>query len=408
VLGESLEYEQVLKRLATLVVGSIAQWCVVDVVEDNDIRHLAAAHADPTRQSLLAELQRRYPARWDSPHAGAQAMRTAAPIVIDVAGEASGRYFVDDEHRRAAIALGMRTAITAPIVVRGHVLGAITVGSVRPSTGPEPGPGSPSGRDHGLALVEELARRTATAIDNAGLYRQAQEASRLREEFLSVASHELNTPMVSLMLTLQSLVVATSAPQSDPARLHRMADLAERQSQRMKRLISDLLDVTRIERGPLAMRVEDVDLAALTREVLARSRPVLAKAGCEVSLSVAGPGPILGRWDPQRLDQVIVNLISNAAKFGKEKPVEIEVATAGAVARLSVTDHGIGIDPKQHAHIFTRFGRAVSAMHYGGLGLGLYICRRIMDAHSGSIAVRSEPGRGATFVLELPLSSALS
>jgi signal transduction histidine kinase len=173
----------------------------------------------------------------------------------------------------------------------------------------------------------------------------------------------------------------------------------------MKRLISDLLDVTRIERGPLPMRLEEVDLAALTREVLSRSRPVLAKAGCPVLLSIASAGPILGRWDPQRLDQVIVNLISNAAKFGKERPVEINVTTSGPLARLSVTDHGIGIDPGQHDHIFTRFGRAVSALHYGGLGLGLYICRRIMDAHSGSITVRSEPGRGATFVVELPLAA---
>jgi signal transduction histidine kinase len=401
VLAESLDHTRVLSKLVHLVAGRVAESCVIDVVEQNEIHHVAVAHVDPSREPGLAELQRRYPARWDSPHSAALVVKTGAPVLVaDVASPEASRYFLDDEHRRATLALGTRTTMTAPIVARGRTLGAISVGWGRPQ------PDARFGREE-LALLEELAHRTAMAIDNAHLYRQAQEASRLRDEFLSVASHELNTPMVSLILTLQSLIAAASSPEPEAPRMLKMADLAERQGQRLRRLISDLLDVTRIERGPLPLRLEPVDLEALVREALARSKPELAKAGCEVTLTVdAGPegAPILGRWDPQRVDQVIVNVLSNAAKFGREKPVEITVQRDGVMARVSVTDHGIGIEPRQQALVFNRFARGVSALHYGGLGLGLYICRRIVDAHGGALTVRSEPGQGATFVLELPLA----
>jgi signal transduction histidine kinase len=394
VLAESLDYQRVLDRLARLVAGRLSRWCVIDVMEQNETHHLAVAHVDRAREAALVELQQRYPARSESAAQAALApASSAAAIVPDLQDPAALHHLAGEEHRQGLLAVGTSTIMTAPIVARGRTLGAITVGAMAT--------GAPFGRDE-LAVLEELAHRIATGIDNAHLYRQAQESARLRDEFLSVASHELNTPMVSLILTLQALQQAAGDPAATQ-RLPKMASLAERQGQRLRRLISDLLDVTRIERGPLPLRLETVDLAALTVEALARSRPELTKAGCEVRVTGVDR-PIVGRWDPQRVDQILVNLLSNAAKFGKERPIEVCLEEIEGRARLSVTDHGIGIDLRQQAHIFNRFARGVSALHYGGLGLGLYICRRIVDAHGGVIGVRSEPGHGATFTVELPLS----
>ncbi|HEY8942789.1 MAG TPA: HAMP domain-containing sensor histidine kinase, partial [Polyangiaceae bacterium] len=138
----------------------------------------------------------------------------------------------------------------------------------------------------------------------------------------------------------------------------------------------------------------------LVREVLSRLRPELDQARCEAIVRIRPQ--VLGSWDRSRLDQLITNLIVNAAKFGAGRPIEIEVGEQHGKAYVSVRDHGIGIPPEQQAHIFERFGRAVSATHYGGLGLGLYICRKIVEQHGGSIAVKSELGLGAVFIAELP------
>src|SRR5262249_29689392 len=132
--------------------------------------------------------------------------------------------------------------------------------------------------------------------------------------------------------------------------------------------------------------------------------PQLRRAGCDPALTTEPPDrPIVGRWDRRRVEQIIVNLVSNAVKFGAGKPVEIRVEQQDGIARLSITDHGIGIEPMRMKHLFERFSRGVPAENYGGLGLGLYICREITDAHGGSIRVASRLEHGSTFTVELPL-----
>jgi signal transduction histidine kinase len=247
----------------------------------------------------------------------------------------------------------------------------------------------------------DLARRAAVAIENAQIHYQALEAVRLRDEFLSVASHELNTPMAALMLSLEGLGTPEPDLQLDQKGMVQVAKLAERQGKRLTKLITDLLDVTRLTRGPLALDREEVDLSNLVREVVARYKPELERAGCEVSTDLAKR--VVGRWDPMRLDQVVLNLVANAAKFGARKLVELRVEQVGKAARLTVRDQGIGIDPTQQVRIFERFERGVSSHNYGGLGLGLYICKRIVESHGGMISVDSRPTQGATFVVELPL-----
>jgi signal transduction histidine kinase len=146
-----------------------------------------------------------------------------------------------------------------------------------------------------------------------------------------------------------------------------------------------------------------VDLTAVTREVLDQFAAELARAGCATELEA--PHPVLGRWDPLRIEQVVANLLSNACKYGAGKPIRISVEVNGDRARLSVRDHGIGIAPADRERIFERFERAASARHYGGLGLGLYITRQVVEAHGGTIRVVSHTGAGSTFAVELPLES---
>ena len=249
-----------------------------------------------------------------------------------------------------------------------------------------------------LKVLELLAGQAAISLQNAGLLERSQEAVRLRDEFLSVASHELNTPLAGLTLSVQALR-QTEAPVAADHR-SQLTDLIDRQAQRLTRLVDDLLDVTRLQSKQFTLRLEDLDLTALVGEVASRAQPQLERAHCELSLVLSGPVQVRG--DRGRLEQVLSNLLSNAMKFGAGRPVKVQVERQGALARLSVSDRGIGIDLASHPHLFERFERGVSAHHYGGLGLGLYISRQIIDAHQGTIQVDSRPGQGTTFTVELP------
>jgi predicted ATPase/signal transduction histidine kinase len=252
-----------------------------------------------------------------------------------------------------------------------------------------------------VGILDLLSTQIAIAIENSLLFEKSQHAIHLRDEFLSVASHELNTPMAALILNLEELAAGCTAEHPDPASFARMATSAERQARRLWRLISELLDVTRIEAGAFSFRREPVELGALIRATVARSDWELRRAGCSVTLEL-GP-PLTGQWDPSRVDQVLWNLLHNAAKFGAGKPIVIGARRVGDRAQLSVSDQGIGIEPERQPHVFDRFGRGVSAVKYGGLGLGLFISRQIVEALGGSIRVTSQPGQGATFTVDLPL-----
>jgi PAS domain S-box-containing protein len=222
---------------------------------------------------------------------------------------------------------------------------------------------------------------------------QAQEAIRLRDEFLVIAAHELKTPLTVLGLQLQKLQ-RMGAPQES-------VGTALRSARRLGALVDTLLDVSRIATGQLKVEVQECDLAELAREVVERWRDEASRAGCR--LHVDAPAPVRGRWDPLRIDQVIENLLGNAIKYAPGKPVRISVAARGDLAELCVSDDGPGIPPGAEARIFRRFERATDVRNYGGLGLGLYIVREIVEAHGGTISVDTAAGKGATFRVALPL-----
>ncbi|HVY61896.1 MAG TPA: PAS domain S-box protein [Planctomycetota bacterium] len=233
---------------------------------------------------------------------------------------------------------------------------------------------------------------------------QAEEAVRLRDTFISVASHELRTPLAAVGLHAEILSRRVARAGEEAIRCDAIAPTAQaiaRNLDRASRMVDQLLDVSRIRLGQFTVAPEEMDFAALGREVAARFRDQAAKAGSELRLRAEGAIP--GRSDPGRIEQVLANLLANAIKFGAGKPVDLEVAPGAGRVRFRVRDQGIGISPEDQGRIFERFERAVSDQHFGGFGLGLWIARQLAAALGGTVRVESAPGRGATFDLDLPL-----
>ncbi|HEX8825473.1 MAG TPA: MASE1 domain-containing protein [Archangium sp.] len=251
------------------------------------------------------------------------------------------------------------------------------------------------------SFAEDLAHHCALALENARLLKESQEAIVVRDDFIAVAAHELRTPLTALKLQLQGLTrLLRQLPASETV-LTRFQVVA-RQISRLGRLVESLLDVERINTGRLHLVREPVDLGELVRDVLERLSIEMDRARCSVSVRVQEQ--VTGLWDRMQLEQALTNLLGNAMKFGVGLPIELEVEEHEGRARLTVRDQGIGVPPEALERIFGRFERAVSVRKYGGLGLGLFLTRQIVEAHGGTIQASSEPGRGATFILELPAS----
>jgi PAS domain S-box-containing protein len=238
-----------------------------------------------------------------------------------------------------------------------------------------------------------------------------RRAVQVRDEFLSIASHELKTPLTALQLQIDNLSRCLKRPTSESgqgARLLNSAAAVAEQTQRLTELVELLLDVSRIHSGRLRFDISEFDLVTLVSAVVARWRQVAvrrqsdATAPIDPQLTTELPPRLSGSWDRLRVEQVLNNLLSNAVKYGQNQPIHVEVSDTEAGARIRVVDHGIGIAPVDQPRIFGRFERAVSSRNYGGLGLGLWITRQIVEGMGGSIAVESESGKGTAFTVELP------
>jgi signal transduction histidine kinase len=347
------------------------------------------------RLATLAEASRRFSeAQLDVRHV-ARAVREEIerllgdPCVIDLAtGDATGDTVAPGD-----------LALVAPLRVGERVIGTATVTRAR------------GRRPYTIAdrhLLQDLADRAAFAIENARLAdrlrastAEAQQAVRVRDEFVAVAGHELRTPLTALQLQLESLL-RRAQKGAEPDRLVERLTKAQAHVGRLDHLIAGLLDVSRITAGRLELHLEELELGALVAEVVDRFGEQLRSARCELITLEAG-APVTGRWDRARLDQVLTNLLGNAIKYGAGAPVRVEVRRVQDRATVAVHDAGIGISPDDLARVFGRFERAVSDRNYGGLGLGLWISRQIVEAHRGRIRVESELGAGSTFTVELPL-----
>ncbi|MBZ4418677.1 GAF domain-containing protein [Myxococcus sp. RHSTA-1-4] len=390
-LAEHLDdVEWTLEHVARVAAHSVATCCLVELVgPDGALRCVAASHRDAARDAFV--LSTLSPSMSEGTlHPARECFQTGETRYLpEVGADLRERMWQGPEHRALLEALDPHSLLAVPVRTRGRTLGVITLGTAPPQ------------RRLGtsdVTMAEELARRVAVALENASLYRDAQAAVRLRDEFLSVASHELKTPLTSLKLQ-HGLIDRALGEARD--KVGPRLSTAMRQVHRLTALVDSLLDVSRISLGRLALEPTEVDLGQAVRDAVDRMEEVFIQAGCSVRVDV--PGPLPGRWDLLRLDQVLVNLLTNAAKYGAGRPVRVEATPEGEDAvRLSVSDEGIGIAAADLPRLFGRFERAVSDRHYGGLGLGLYISRQIVDAMGGRIEVESREGVGSVFTVRLP------
>ena len=268
------------------------------------------------------------------------------------------------------------------------------------------------GRQVRVTATRDITARKAAEREREGLLRreqaaraEAERAVRLRDDFLNVASHELRSPATALQLALDNILVLAERVADQPdllTVLSEAATVASRQSARLTTMIADLLDVTRLQSGRRTLELAETDLCRLTRDVVERVRPLLEEEGCPLTLHAYAP--VKGMWDQDQLERLLTNLLTNASKYGGGQPVDVGVEERDGWAVLYVQDRGIGISEEDQQSIFKQYSRAVCSRRYDGVGLGLYIVQGIAEAHGGSVLVKSTPGEGARFVVELPLS----
>jgi PAS domain S-box-containing protein len=394
VLASSLDSEETLTRMARLAVPRLADWCMVDVLtEDRQVRRIAAVHVDPAQAELVRQLQHYLTSDPNASAGPALVLRTGRadlqPEVTDALLETVVR---NPEQRRLLHALGPRSFLCVPLVARGRILGALSFGI---------GPSSRRFGSADLIFAEELARHAALALDNARLYRELREAAERKDEFLAMLGHELRNPLAPLRNALHILRI--QGP-SDTI-LDQMRDMMERQVQHMTRLVDDLLDVARITRGKIELRLEPVELAAVVGRAAEATRALLTERHHELTMALP-PEPVILNADPTRLEQVLTNLLNNAAKYTPPGGrITVAAEAAGSMVVLRVRDTGIGIRPEMLTRIFDLFTQADRVANHvqEGLGIGLTLVRRLVAMHGGTIEAHSAgPGQGSEFVVRLP------
>jgi PAS domain S-box-containing protein len=445
-LASSLDFQTTLQSVARLAVPTIADWCAVDMLDESGTLHrLAVAHADPAKVELAYEIQRRYPVDPGAPYGVPQVLRTGQaefyPEIPDALLVEAAR---DTEHLRMMRDLGLRSGMVVPLVARGRTLGAITLISAE------------SGRAftrEDLALAQDLAHRSAIAVDNARLYQAAQEeleqrkrledelrqrveelaeADRRKDAFLAMLGHELRNPLGAASNALH--LMRRAAPGSTA--FERAREVAVRQVLHQTRIVDDLLDVSRIASGRIELHHERLDLVRVAQEAVEDQRPSLEAAALTLALELPHPEgtrPVQVLGDRTRLTQIMGNLLDNARKFtpaggtvtvrvtlgkdeggrmkdegGKPDPLHPSSFIPQPSVVVTVTDTGVGIDSETQRHLFEPFAQADRSLDRsrGGLGLGLALVKGLVELHGGRVTAHSAgPGRGAEFTFTLPVAS---
>jgi PAS domain S-box-containing protein len=362
VLSASLDYDITLGSLARAAVPNLADCCVVDVVqEDGEIRRVSVAHVQPDKEPSLRD--------------PSCTLRTTEAV------------------KRSRPVLEAQS-MCVPLIVRGQTVGAIGLRLERDD------------RIYNLfdlALAEDLADRAAIALDNSSLYSKELEANRLKDEFLATVSHELRTPLLPILGAIYKLR-ATHASDHD---FHRHLDVIERNAKAQARIVEELLDISRMTTGKLEFNRRPTDLVEVVQSAIEVVRPAATALGIDLRTSLEEPRQTV--WcDRDRIQQVIWNLLSNAIKFtSRGGSVDVHLENGDKGIRIRIGDTGAGIAREFLPHVFEKFrqGHEFTTRVHGGLGLGLSIVRYVVERHGGTVRAESEgPGRGATFIVDLPFS----
>lgn len=397
ILGRTTNYQETLNELAFMVVRNLADWCVVDVVEPmGGPRRVAVAHVDPAKLQLAAEVQERYPtARNQSLFE--RVLATGEPVLIPrVSDEQLAQAAVDEEHASYLRVLGLRSVVVVPLSARGLVLGAMSL--IRSESSPAFGASD-------LPLIRELAARAANAVDNARLLNDANDALRMRDDFMAVASHDMRSPLAAMLGYLQlALRRLRTSGDLDRNKLIEYLASAETMTDRLRDLVDDLMDLSLIRSGrPIPLEQVPLDFCELAR-VAVEEHAGLAPARAFRLLTP--DEPVIVQGDLRRLERVVDNLVDNAVKFSPDDgEIAVRVDRTPTEGRLAVVDRGRGIPSSEQDDVFEPYRRASNASGVRGSGLGLGASRAIVRQLGGEIDMESVEGEGSTFTIRLPLAS---
>jgi PAS domain S-box-containing protein len=388
-----LDLPEVLDTICREVATRLRESCAINLINPHTrMLELAANfHVRPEVHESIRNTLTQAPVALGESVLG-EVAQSGKPVLLPVIPHEQFVASARPEYRPHLMRYPITSLLVVPLRVADRIIGTLTASRDR---------GSPAYTADDQTLLQEIADRASLVVENARLFKQAQDAVEARDAFLSVASHELRTPLTALKLQVEMLrrAALSDAPPARPSQLQPRLDGVARQLDRLGGLVEDLLDVSRAVAGRLPLDLERLDLAQIAVEVTARFQEQARLAGSALEVHTA---ECTGQWDRLRLDQIVTNLVSNAVKFGHGRPIAVEVGADAVNAMLTVRDDGIGIAAEDQARIFQRFEQAVSKRHFGGLGLGLWIVRQIVDALGGTITVCSQPGAGSEFTVTLP------
>ena len=401
VLAETNDYRVTLEKVSRLAVKAIADWCTIDLLEEDGRIERLTTHQEPEREASVRRLDERYPPRRGLPLGLSSVLQTGrAELYPEMTEDLIRQVARDEEHFEALSALGIKSSICVPLMARGRLLGAVALSTAE------------SGRRYteaDLSFAEGFAHRVALAIDNARLFRRSEEANRAKDEFLATLSHELRTPLTPIIGWTHMLrggrLPATETPHG--------LDVIDKNAQALTRLINDLLDMSAIMSGKMRIERMPVELGSILGEAIETVRAEADKRRIRLEYQLCTDGraapsqPIIISGDRTRLVQVFWNLLSNAVKFSAEgTTVSVRCEPGWGEAHIYVEDSGQGIPPEFLPYVFERFRQAdpTTTRSHGGLGIGLALVKSFVEAHGGQVSAASDgQDRGSRFTITLPL-----
>jgi signal transduction histidine kinase len=405
ILAESVDQSSTLLALTRLALPAIGAWCIVDILEEGDsIRRLAIYHPDPDKQKIVRELETSWAPEPDDPFGGPAMLRSARTTVIADSNEGTLAATARSPRSLTLLRqLGIGTFLTVPLIARKRLLGAITFVSAEQGIAYSP---------EDIQLAEDVANRGALALDSAQVYdlalvlkRSAETANRAKSAFLGAMSHELRTPLNAIGGYIDILDMGLRGPVT--ASQHAAYARVKTNQQHLALLITEILNFTRVGSGQLAYAIKDVKACAAVQHTIELIEPLFGQKGI-VFDGVTGDSTITARADPERVTQILINLLSNSIKFTPAGGhIDADCAASGDTVSIRIHDTGIGIAAEKHESIFEPFIQLRESLsdRESGVGLGLAISRDLARAMHGDLTVESSAGQGSRFTLSLPRSN---